>query len=215
MAGARNQAAFVELSDGTFWIFSGQDTADHYTSEYYSNGIFNPGPDLPTRGFNDYPCAARINDSLIYFNNDIGMLFNVDEGTFTDTNQRVPRRVDGASCGAAKTPSGDDIVIVAGGYETKVGYVNTTQVLDVASGNWTELGPALPSRANYQGRVLQTETSFLIVGGYDGSGSAGYMDTVLEFDPVNMAWIEREETLGLGRRAFFVAEVDRERFCDD
>ena len=36
---------------------------------------------------------------------------------------------------------------------------------------------------------------------------------IFEFDPVDMSWIQREETLSVPKRAVFAVNVEKERFC--
>ena len=60
MLGRRTLSAYVELSDGSFWILGGLDSEDWFTTEIYSEGVFSPGPELPTLGYNDRPCAVQV-----------------------------------------------------------------------------------------------------------------------------------------------------------
>ena len=76
------------------------------------------------------------------------------------------------------------------------------------SGTWS-LGPPLPSPVG-GGTVVTFEDSFMIVG---GSGGSGNYETVLQFDPVNMDWIVRDQTLQLGRSFSFAIDVEKELFC--
>ena len=79
------------------------------------------------------------------------------------------------------------------------------------SETWTD-GPNLPFPIS-SARTIQTQDSFLLVGGIN-KDTLEYLDTIIEFDPVNVSWIVRNETLATARDAFYMVEVDRERFCD-
>ena len=52
MIGQRCSSATVEIRPGVFWILSGKASIDQDTSEYYINGGFVSGPNLPTEGYN-------------------------------------------------------------------------------------------------------------------------------------------------------------------
>ena len=85
------------------------------------------------------------------------------------------------------------------------------QILDVASGTWS-FGPELPTVNLEHAQAVPHGDTFLVVGG-QGSDPYGNTDTILEFDNINMVWIEREERLALARQRFFMIGVERERFC--
>ena len=61
-----------------------------------------------------------------------------------------------------------------------------------------------------EGIVVPTETSFMIVGEIVFSDAR---EQILEFHPVNMDWILREETMEVGIYGQFIIGVDREKFC--
>ena len=69
MIGERDESAYVELPDGRFWVLGGYDTSDRYTTEYYNQGVFTMGPDLPTEvgSHTGYSCATQIDEDLTFF----------------------------------------------------------------------------------------------------------------------------------------------------
>ena len=70
----------------------------------------------------------------------------------------MPVSVGDSSCGAARTPEGNAYVVFAGGF-----YDSEVHVYHVSSGIWLP-GPLLPF-ATADAAVVQTENSFLLVGG--------------------------------------------------
>ena len=98
------------------------------------------------------------------------------------------------------------MVVMAGGLYAS----QSKEVAIYVDGEWAE-GPELPFKLT-DGKVIQSETSFLIVGGYS-SDSGEYVGTILEFDPIGMGWIPREETLEVGRGRHYAVAVNRELFC--
>ena len=63
--------------------------------------------------------------------------------------------------------------------------------------------------------MVQLEDTFLIVGGtpcyYNEIGCE--RETIIEFDPVNLDWIVREERLSQGRWLSFATAVPRDFLC--
>ena len=116
-----------------------------------------------------------------------------------------------AACGTATRPDGSKLVLVAGG-QRAVEYLTEVQVYDVDEGQWF-MGPELPVKT-YGAEAIQTGDSFFVIGGIKGGTNFDYLSGIYEFDPVNMAWITREERMGTGRRDFFVIDVDREVYCN-
>ena len=90
-----------------------------------------------------------------------------------------------------------------------------TRVLDVGSRTWME-GPALPQE-NGLGAVMQTEDSFLIIGGYtlNAARDVIYYDSILEFDPTAEEWMVRSGTLEVSRSDFFMISVDKNNIWAD
>ena len=50
------------------------------------------------------------------------------------------------------------------------------------------------------------------MGGKDDDNDV-YLNSILQFDPIGMDWIRREETMGTARMKFAMIDVDREKFC--
>ena len=89
---------------------------------------------------------------------------------------------------------------------------STAHVYDIDAGTWTEI----PGIGRHNARVVSTPDSFLVVGGSYTQGLAEYpYDSIFEFDPTGMDWIEREETLQTARFLHHVVPVDREKFCPE
>ena len=80
MIGKRLDSAYVELPNQTYWILSGRDEVDAVTTEYYSDGRFVEGPELPMEGYNENPCAAQLSDDLTFFANDKAFLYSQQTG---------------------------------------------------------------------------------------------------------------------------------------
>ena len=79
---------------------------------------------------------------MTFFANDNGYIYSASAGTFEDTS--MPRRAYHAMCGAATTPEGDRVVVVAGGYDRDTFHpMDRTDIYNPATGVWTE-GPRLP-----------------------------------------------------------------------
>ena len=70
---------------------------------------------------------------------------------------------------------------------------HTSDIFDLDSdGTWTP-GPAAPEGGIYGAASVQlTETTFMVVGGADGTH---YLDTIYEFNPDSWTWKLRSERL--------------------
>ena len=213
MIGQRDSSAVAELPDGRFWILGGsRDFNDRYTSEYYDGDQFRSGPVLPLDGFIDCaPCAVQVTEDITFFGNALGFLYREPTKVFEETSAPMIYPSCFSACGAATTADGSRIVVVAGGVDGN--YLDRVQVLDVATGVWS-VGPTLPFQV-YTGTAVQTEDSFLLIGGFNGNGIGDdYLDTVLEFDPIDMSWIIRGETLPMPRRGHFIMDLDKNSVCE-
>ena len=78
-------------------------------------------------------------------------------------------------------------------------YVSTTEILDLDTLQWTD-GPGLPFPWAYTASVPYKNT-FLVIGGLGTHSGTVYSTDIYEFDPVNMNWITRSETLTQGRHS--------------
>ena len=98
---------------------------------------------------------------------------------------------------------------MAGGYRDEESRFEVN-IYSIDRGTWTE-GPALPMGI-FSGQVVDNGTGgFYIVGGaYD---FYNFLNMVYEFDPINMVWIERDESLVQGRDRFATIDVDKAKFC--
>ena len=153
------------------------------------------------------PCAVQIDDDLTFFGNDKAYIYSQERGTFEPTTNSMPGSAYTASCGAAAGAYGGRMVVRAGGH-----YYDSVYILDVESGMWRD-GPSLPIQLAW-GRVVPTPTSFFILGGQTDGGDYDLRDTIFEFDPINIGWIMRNETMGERASSVFALEVERDRFCD-
>ena len=169
------------------------------------NNAFNDGPDLP-EGDVGYPCSTQVTDDITFYGNEYGYLYDGRLGYFDPID--MPNSAYGASCGAATLQDGTRIIVVAGGDPPNAG----VQIYNMDTMQWTTDGPRLPSPLKY-GLTVPYGNSFLVVGGRDGLSETDDLDTILEFDPNNMAWITRPESLERPRAFHFVTTVDKERFC--
>ena len=123
----------------------------------------------------------------------------------------MPRSANAAACGSATLEDGSRVLVVAGGNdEVQSTVLSSVMMFDTATNRWAD-GPALPFPLTYA-TVVPTERSFLILGG-SNYNSGDYFDTILEFDPLNMEWIVRDETLSAEGNSVYAITVDRERFC--
>ena len=210
--GNREGSATVEVSEGKFWILSGM--TDAYTSEIYENGEFSTGPNLPIVGDNAYPCAAKVNESTIFYGNDNAYLMRGLTGLFTDISAGQPYDFYETSCGCVTRSDGTRIIVAAGGFNRySAGYYSSSYIYDLEIGQWIE-GPELPYAMSW-GKVIPTDTSFYIVGGYSYSdGTNRFYDRILEFDADNFAWVTREERMDIGRARGFMIDVDKNMFCN-
>ena len=208
MMGNRVGSAVAELPNDRFWILSGNQYGDQYSTEYYEDNTFISGPRITDEGYDFYPCAVQISDDLTFFANGASYIYSAERGTFETTNEQMLFPSKNSACGAATTADGSRIVVLAGGFDTPLS--SLVQILDVSTETWT-FGPDLPTSI-YSARTVQTPKSFLIVGGRSRVTN-DYSDAILEFDPVNYGWIVRNETLALARRGFYMIDVDKDRFC--
>ena len=180
---------------------------DCYTTEFYQNGNFTSGPDLPPDSYATYPCATQVTDDLTFYGGGtFSYLYSHSAGEFQIVKALFPAPHYGAACGSATMADASRVVVVAGGSWNT--FLKSVFILDISTNKWTE-GPELPYNVT-RATVVPTEDSFLLVGGYN----VDPFDTILEFDPINMAWFLREETLAIGRHGFWVIDVDEERFCE-
>ena len=207
LLGQRTNSAFTKLSDGRWWILSGQATNDQFSSEYYDDGRFTIGPTLPTEGYETCsPCAVEVDENRIFYGNKLGWLYVVNQNQFRPTNNPMLFESCGAACGSATKADGSKIIVVAGGNDN--GRTDRVQILDPVFETWTE-GPRMPYPL-INAALVETEDSFLVIG---GTGEPSYQDTVFEFDPIGMTWILREETLSLQRTYPFASALDKSRVC--
>ena len=65
--------------------------------------VFKDGPPLPEEGYNDWPCAVRVNSDLTFFANENAYLYSDDEGAFRPVANPMPMEAFDAFCGAATT----------------------------------------------------------------------------------------------------------------
>ena len=137
-------------------------------------------------------------------------LYKATTGQFTETADPMPISADQAACGTATLPDGSRVAIVAGGFDLDTfSTIATTRMYDVDKGFWMA-GPDLPRPLRLSATVPTTEGSFLLFGGVDNEY---YYDTIIEFDPVNVGWVVREETMTWNKDRVFAVEVDREDYC--
>ena len=83
----------------------------------------------------------------------------------------------------------------------------------MATDTWFS-GPPLPFPM-WVGEVLKTSNSFITLGGavnpnLDLEEST---DIILEFDPIGLAWMEREERLPVARSGFYTIDVEPNDYC--
>ena len=117
---------------------------------------------------------------------------------------------DQAACGTATLSDGSRVAIVAGGFDLDTfSTIATTRMYDIDKSFWMA-GPDLPRPLRLSATVPTAEGSFLLFGGADNEF---YYDTIMEFDPVNVGWVVREEAMTRNKNRIFVVEVDREDFC--
>ena len=211
----RYRSASVELPNGTFWILGGTDenAESAYTTEYFvgADVEFIMGPEIPPTGGCDTPCASQVNDTVTFYGNDVGYLFDSQKPGFRETDDPMPRSANAAACGSATLEDGSRVLVVAGGNdEVQSTVLSSVMMFDTTTNRWAD-GPALPFPLTY-GTVVPTERSFLILGGRNYN-TGDYFDTILEFDPLNMEWIVRDETLSAEGNSVYAITVDRERFC--
>ena len=207
LLGSRLSSAAVELANGTFWIMSGLDEEDRFTSEMYQDGEFTLGPALPQEGFNSNPCAARITDTLTFYGNNRAFIHNTETGQFQETGRPIFPAYKSA-CGAARRPDGSRIVVVAGG-QLDTDFLDRVQILDVATGRWTEAPVRLPYPLVYA-RTVALRDSFVIAG---GTNFDDYQSSLFQFDPVDYSWITLDERLSQARRSFFLIDVAYDKYC--
>ena len=139
-------------------------------------------------------------------------MYSLATGNFEETLQAIPRIAYKAQCGTATAADGSRMVVVAGGTTSATGTSTLADswIYSLASSTWVS-GPPLPTTLRIA-RVVPTETSFYITGGRDHYNYD--TDMVLEFDPIGMDWIIRNETLDIARYEHHAIEVDIERFCE-
>ena len=207
MMGSRVDTTAVELTNGSFWIMGSYTGDDVFTTEILVDDGFISGPDLPT-GNVGYPCSTQVTDDITFYGNQFGFLFDSRVGEFVETDMIMPHTAYKAACGAATLPTGERLIVVAGGYD-EVTVQSRVQVFSMKTRTWTE-GPPLPSPLEY-GLTVNIGETFFIVGGRDEDEEN--IGTILEFDVKNMAWITREETLSMPRALFYMITVEKDRFC--
>ena len=95
-------------------------------------------------------------------------------------------------------------MVVAGGKDSP----SLSHIYHVADGVWRD-GPPMPQPLTL-GTVVQMQDFFQILGGYNGTD---YTDMIIEFDPLSMSWIEKEQKLSHGKHLFFATGVDKSKFC--
>ena len=210
---SRYYAARVELNDGSFWILGGRNE-ERSTTDFYIDGTFVTGPDLPTDNDDDVPCAVQIDADTTFFGSyNQAFFYDHTVGVFQETTPS-PLLIKGAQCGAITTEDGRRKVVVAGGFANPSGgytVYSEVWILDVATEEWTTGPPMLFAIA--LGETVQLSNTFLIAGGATTPSGSGDLITILEFDPLNMLWNLRSERLFSQRSAFFLIDVDKSRVC--
>ena len=137
-------------------------------------------------------------------------LYNATTDLFTETANPIRIGPAQAACGTATLPDGSRVAIVAGGFDLiTFSTIATTRMYNVDQGFWMA-GPDLPRPLRLSATVSTAEGSFLLFGGADNEY---YYDTIIEFDPLNVGWVVREETMTRNTSRAFVVEVHREAFC--
>ena len=122
----------------------------------------------------------------------------------------MPIAANQAACGTATLFDGTHVAIVAGGFDINTrATIATTVMYDLDKEYWMT-GPDLPRPLRYTTTVPTAEGSFLLIGGTDNEA---FFDTIIEFDPMNVGWIVREEKMTWTRNRVFAVEVDSGDFC--
>ena len=203
----RNFSPQVELRNNSFWVLSG--IKSPYTTELLVENNFVEGPDITGTIESTEQCACQVTDDITFFGDAKGYIFDAVTGQFTETNTPMPSIVKSGFCGAATLPDGSRVVVRAGGYATS-SITEESHMYNLSDGTWSR-GPDLPN-ALARAQVVQMADTFLVVGGSGNSG-VSYSDKIFEFDPVNLAWIEKEQRLNIGRDRHYVAKVEKSRYC--
>ncbi len=93
----------------------------------------------------------------------------------------------------------------AAGPEVVVTGDGTTEIFNVASGEWRE-GPTPPHVAGYRYGVAQLEETFILVGGFDDvddpehreqdrGNDEYFLDTLWQFDQIEYEWVLRDQVI--------------------
>ena len=184
----------MKLLNGSYWIVGGKNTS---RESIIFDGVssMSPGPGLPEDFVAGCIVNINIEETLIVQRNTFIYNHRTNEFTRNPTNPawQSPARTQDWSqttCALSLDSIGSPkYVVMAGGWYAKQ-YV---QIFNIVTKTWTN-GVPLPTE--YRGAaVVPFKRSFLIVGG----GKVGtYSNKILEFDPDNLDWLERSETLPHG-----------------
>ena len=199
-------SAVVPTEDGGYWIAGGRTGP---RDSLYFDGVskFTPGPNLPLSFHGG--CMIKLNSDETLFVNEIHRPHAIYNNR-TETWTWVPAPdldLDATACGISSDSAGQpEYVVVAGGH-----YMGDRVLLfDISNRTWIE-GPALPE-PRAAAALIPHERSFLLLGGRGGDPSDWRIntDSILEFDPDNLGWIRRPETLPTPRCAFYYTLIDDE-----
>ena len=193
-------ASFVFRDD---WYILGGEFITEGSSPYldttiiYRNGNFETGQKLPSPAF--YPCVVPVNGTHVFYaggyegpgGKSDAYLLEVAIWKWTRLDDMVYGRYQ-HSCGKA----GSDIVVVGGCCSNLV--KTTSEIFSLETMYWTS-GPAIPQTPDgslSNAAVAQFENTFFILGGLSGNTR---LDSVFEFDAMNIVWKKRKEKLSTGK----------------
>ena len=200
-------SASVELTDGTFWVLSGNTTDAQDSSELFVDNRFVEGPSLEGLDTTDNMCAVAIDERYTFFAGATAYIYDWTSEQWEDISNGWDFTARDAMCGMYSTDNGAKHIVVAGGDNFPQ---DKTKILDLATMAWRP-GPNLPEPIT-AGRALQDgEATFLIFGGW--SVHSGSMSSIIEFNPSDESWFVREETMASRRHDSFVIDVDNPFFC--
>lgn len=195
----REGARSILLDDGSLWVTGGRaGTALQSTTEVFREDSLTQGRSLPYR--TAFHCLVSLNETHAFvgggysegpFEEDArGFVIDKATTSWTGVGSLESRR-HGHVCAVIDDPPR---VVVAGGftYDDKVRlYDLTTEILDLETLTWSA-GPETPGGRRLSSSVsVPFGDSFVVVGG----DTFDSQRRVHQFDPVNMTWIKREETL--------------------
>ena len=190
----RDGLRVVPINETAGWITGGKLRS---STEVLVSGKLTPGPELPQSLH--FHCILRVNETHLFLAGGRDYEDTLSDAYLFDWPNQELQKMPGMAvnrdlhaCALLNKPPWG---IVMGGVNYTVQRHKTSEIFDLATESWSQ-GPNMPNGTELFGmQVVEYLDSFILVGGCPDSGSRD----VYQFNPDNLEWIKRRETLASPR----------------